>query len=72
MEILCKPRKWGNSLGITLPREFVEKEKIIEGEEIVVEVRKKKVDLSELFGVLKGAKIDAQKMKDESKKMWDM
>ena len=72
MEILCKPRKWGNSLGITLPKEIIEKEKIKEGEEIIVEVRKKKIDLSEFFGRLKGAKIDAQKMKDESRKIWDM
>ncbi len=72
MEVICKPRRWGNSLGVTLPKEIVEKEKIKEGEEIIVEVRKKKVDLNEFFGRLKGAKVDAQKMKDESRKIWDM
>jgi len=72
MEVLCRARKWGNSLGITLPKDFVIKEKIKNGEEIIVDIRKKRIDLSEFFGALKGAKIDAQKMKDESRKIWDM
>ncbi len=72
MEVVCKPRRWGNSLGITIPKEIIDKEKIKEGEEVIVNVRKKKTNLSELFGMLKDTKIDAQKMKDESRKIWDM
>ncbi len=72
MEVVCKPRRWGNSLGITIPKEIIEKEKIKEGEEITVDIKKKKLSLSEFFGKLKGAKIDAQKLKDESRKIWDM
>jgi len=71
MEAICTARKWGHSIGIVLPRDFVNKEKIKNGEEIIINVRKRKVDLSEFFGALKGAKIDAQKMKDESRKIWD-
>ena len=72
METICKPRKWGNSLGIIIPKEVVDAEGIKEGKEIVVNIRKNKVNLSNLFGKLKGYDLDAQKMKDESRKIWDM
>ncbi len=71
MEAVGKARKWGNSLGIVLPNEFVRGEQIEEGDEVVVK-KKEHVDLSPLFGILKGGKlkITAQEFKDEARKGW--
>lgn len=70
MQTKTKLRKWGSSLGIIVPAEIVNKEKLKEGEEVVVEI-KKKSNLEDLFGSLKGWKIDPQKMKDEARRDWD-
>lgn len=59
-------RKWGNSIGVTLPKELVEKEQIKENEKIVIEVHKTKPLLvKDIFGLAKGWKFDTQKFKDE-------
>ncbi len=72
MELIVKPRQWGNSLGITLPKKVIEQEKISIGDELVIEVKKRKnVDeLRKLFGTLKVAK-STQQIKDEMRKGWD-
>lgn len=65
MEIEVVARRWGNSLGITLPKEAVEKEKIRENEKFFIDIRReKKAKLKDFFGLLKGWKIDTQKLKD--------
>jgi antitoxin component of MazEF toxin-antitoxin module len=43
MEIVVKPKKWGNSLGITIPRRVVEKEHITMKDEIIVDIRGKRI-----------------------------
>lgn len=68
-EIITRTKKWGASLGIIIPSEVVKEEKIREGDEVIIEVRKKKT-AQQLFGSLKGARIDSQKMKDELRKEW--
>lgn len=67
MEIITKPKVWGNSLGIVLPKELVKSESISNDTEIVVEVRKRN-PVRQIFGSLKGWKIDSQKFKDELRK----
>jgi len=51
-QINVRAKKWGNSIGIVLPKFIVEKEKIDEGTDLVVNVRAKKrttvADLMEL------------------------
>ncbi len=69
MEALGKARKWGNSLGIVLPNEFVKSENIEEGDEVVVQ--KKKPDITALRGILKGAKMTSQEFKDKARKTWE-
>ena len=71
MEVVGKVRKWGNSLGVVLPKDFVKEQKLEEGDEVIVS-RKKQVDLKPLFGLLKGSKIKmtAQEFKDEARKGW--
>ena len=52
---MAKARKWGNSIGIVLPKDVVEKLSIKPGSdvEMLVRVSHKNV-LKELFGALKG------------------
>ena len=53
-----KVRKVGTSLGVLIPSEFIEKEKIKEGEEVEVEVLKKRKleEVLRMFGTAKGTK----------------
>ncbi len=42
MEVIAKPKKWGNSIGVIIPKEIVEKEKITMKDELVLHIEKKK------------------------------
>jgi antitoxin component of MazEF toxin-antitoxin module len=62
-------RKWGNSIGVILPKEIVEKEHIKENMRINILISKNSNVLNETFGMLKGKlKKSSQQMKDEIKK----
>lgn len=62
-------RRWGNSLGITLPKKFVEEEGLHENQRVVVEVRPA-VDLKKVRGLLRTKKT-AQQLKDEMREGWE-
>ncbi len=66
-EVLVK--KWGNSLGVILPKQMVEKEHLEENEKIVIDVRKE-ANLTKIFGTLK-TDITGQEFKDLIRKGWD-
>ena len=66
-EVIVK--KWGNSMGILLPKELVEKKNLKENEKILVEVVKE-ADLKNIFGSLK-RKISGQEFKDLARKGWE-
>lgn len=53
MAVEVKVKQWGNSSGIVIPKEIIEKLKIKPGEEVVIEIEKKSNVLKELFGALK-------------------
>ena len=62
-------RKWGNSIGVILPKDIIEKEHIKENMRINILISKKSNVLNETFGMLKGKfKKSSQQMKDELKK----
>ncbi len=62
-------RKWGNSLGITLPKEVVEVENIRENEKIRILIMKQDDLLKKTFGVLKDRlKNSSQQLKNEIRK----
>lgn len=67
------PKKWGNSIGITIPKEIVEKEGISGKEKIRVMIAgKRRTKFSEIFGSLKPKhKISTQKALDEIDKGWE-
>ena len=62
-----KVKRWGNSLGVVLPKALVEEEGISEGEEVEVTVRKVS-DIRCLRG--KYPFKDLQHEKDEMKRGW--
>ena len=67
--IEAKTKKWGNSLGIVIPKEIVKKEKIREGQKVKVLLVKDRGLLKETFGMMKGKwKEPTQKMKDKLRK----
>ncbi len=70
MTIVAVARKWGNSLGITLPSEVVEEQGIKEGDTLMLPVIIKRTDLSDVFGIAK-KKESSQKFKDMVREGWE-
>ena len=67
-------KKWGNSFGVVIPKEVIEKEDIKEDEDVrLIVVKKSSKILKETFGMLKGKiKKSTQQIKDElSKELYD-
>ena len=62
-------KKWGNSIGVVIPKEIVEKQSIKEGDDVVINIFKKG-DLSNIFGTLK-TKLTGQQLKDLARKDWE-
>ena len=63
-------KKWGNSFGVVIPREVIEKEDIKEDEDVrLIFVKKSSKVLKETFGMLKGKiKKSTQQIKNELRK----
>ncbi|MCH8003157.1 MAG: AbrB/MazE/SpoVT family DNA-binding domain-containing protein [Nanoarchaeota archaeon] len=67
--IEAKVRKWGNSLGLIIPKETVEKEHIKEKEKLKFLIIRDSNVLKETFGMVKGKwKKSAQQIKDQARK----
>ncbi len=47
-------RKWGNSIGVTIPKDVLDKEHIKEDEKIKIIIIKPNQALKKTFGMLKG------------------
>ena len=62
-------RKWGNSIGVALPSDIVEKEKIGANDQLVISVQKV-VSIKDLFGTFK-SKRSTQEIMDEVRKGWN-
>jgi hypothetical protein len=65
----CEVKKWGNSLGVILPKDVVKELGLKPNDTINIDVNRK-IKAKEIFGTLPGWKIDAQRMKDESRDDW--
>lgn len=66
IEVVLK--KWGNSMGVVLPKEMVEKEELKENQKVLIEVVKE-ADFTKLFGSLK-RKMSGQEFKDMVREGW--
>jgi len=64
IEIESRARKWGNSLGITLPRAELEREGITENDNLKILIMKKDNTFKKTFGMVKWKK-STQQIKDE-------
>jgi hypothetical protein len=70
-EFEAQVKKWGNSFGITIPKDVVRQAKIRENEKVKLLLMEKPGDLSKMFGSLKSWKINPQKLKDELREEWN-
>ncbi|MDI6721122.1 MAG: AbrB/MazE/SpoVT family DNA-binding domain-containing protein [Candidatus Aenigmarchaeota archaeon] len=41
MEVIVKPKKWGNSVGVIIPKEIIEMNKITLKDELILHIEKK-------------------------------
>lgn len=67
-EIEVQTRKWGNSLGIAIPKRIIEEEALHENQKVVIEI-KRVVDIKRIKG-LASFKKSAQEIKDEMRSGW--
>ena len=68
MVIQTKIKKWGNSVGVVLPKIVVERENLKENDAVFIDIVKES-DISDLFGSLK-RKMSGQKFKDMAREGW--
>ena len=68
MQVKSRLKRWGNSFGVVVPKEIVEKEGLKEGEEVEISVRKAS-DIRQLFG--KYPFKDLQLQKERMRKGWE-
>jgi antitoxin component of MazEF toxin-antitoxin module len=60
MQAKSKLKRWGNSFGVVLPKDIVEKEGLREGEEVEISVRRAS-DIKRLFGKYPFENLQLQK-----------
>ncbi|MEI6731551.1 MAG: hypothetical protein WCK90_02620 [archaeon] len=64
MNITTRTKAWGNSIGIVIPSESIQRLKIKADEEVIISIQKKENVLKELFGTLKTKKTTEQIIKE--------
>ncbi len=52
--LITKTRKWGNSLGVRIPKDMVNNLKLHENQEIMIDIKPNANVLKEMFGFAKG------------------
>ncbi len=62
-------KKWGNSVGLILPKEFVDKRHLKEDQKIAIEIVEVG-DLRKIFGSGGKSKMSGQEFKDMVKEGW--
>lgn len=70
MAVQVTLKKWGNSKGVLLPKNFIEEQHLKDDESFLIDVIRT-ADFSEDFGVLKHIKMSGQRFKDLAKKGWE-
>ncbi len=69
MEIECKTRRFGGSIGLIIPKNVIEKEGIKPNQSVRIEI-KSNPKAREIWGLLPNWKTPTQKLKDEARKGW--
>lgn len=73
MTINAEVRRWGNSMGVILPMRRVRNLGIVEGDRVVIEIKKQGNVLKELFGTSKSlgnTKEIIKRAREELKSKW--
>lgn len=70
-ELELRTRKWGSSLGIIIPKDVVEKEHISVNQKILVEIKKNRAKVKDIFGMFSEWKEHPDKIKKEMKEGWE-
>ena len=68
-----KIKKWGNSFGIILPKDIINRQELKEGSNIEIIIQaKNKTKVKDIFGILKGKlkKDTEQLMKEVDRDLW--
>ncbi|MEK6850493.1 MAG: hypothetical protein AABX85_02880 [Nanoarchaeota archaeon] len=71
MAIEVRTKQWGNSIGIVIPAEAVDKFRLKPNENLVIEINKKDNVLKELFGALNHNKKPTEQILKEARKELD-
>jgi len=56
MYVNLEVRRWGNSVGVVIPKEVVRKLHVKAGDQVVIDIQKRDNPLKELFGSMKFSK----------------
>ncbi len=67
--IVGKIKKWGNSMGLILPKREVEMLNLKENQEVIVEITQKGSPLKEMFGAGRERKIAVKDFLDNRKSL---
>jgi antitoxin component of MazEF toxin-antitoxin module len=71
--IETKVKKWGNSVGILIPKEDVKKLHLKQGEQVLVNIQRKENPLNELWGFgQKMGKIRRKSTKEELQELREL
>ena len=62
--LITRTKKWGNSLGVIIPREAVKEMKLRENQEVIIDIKPKESPLKELFGSAKLSKTAEHILKE--------
>ena len=60
-----KLKAWGNSIGIVLPKDEIQRERLSLNDDVEITIRKKSNSLREAFGILKNIKPKINKSTDQ-------
>jgi len=64
-------KKWGNSMGILIPKDIIEKEHIKEGAEVeIVLTLKNKTTVNDIFGAIKLKRPTDKILKEVDEDLW--
>jgi antitoxin MazE len=76
----CKLQKWGNSLGVRIPKSIIEKTNLTENDELIIEQQdgkivifpaKKKLSLSEMMDKVTTSNLHSEDdFKQEGNEVW--
>ena len=71
--VVTKAKKWGNSIGVIIPKEVAEREGIKEGNPVELMVRRPRNPIKETFGILKGKfkKSTDELMRETDKELYN-